>query len=71
MRLDGLQQTDEVLVRRVVMLVELIEALGQVRPQLRGVVPLQRRVVETELVLVIVRKAGYLLWVYISMHVLF
>ena len=31
-RLDGLQQTDEVLVRRIVMFIELVEALRQVRP---------------------------------------
>ena len=61
-RFDSLQQTDEVLVRRIVMLVELVEALRQVRPQLRGVIPLQRRVVQAELMLAVVRKTGYLLF---------
>lgn len=44
-RHDGLQQADEVFVCRVIMLVERVEALGQIRSQRRGVVPLQRGVV--------------------------
>lgn len=54
MRLDGLEKTDEVFILRVVMFYELIEALGEVGPNRRVVVPSHRRVAQVELVVVVV-----------------
>lgn len=59
---DGRQEAVEVLILAVIMLVELLKAVGQVGAKHHGwIVPFERPVIQVQLMLSIVREAGELL----------